>query len=192
MKGRLSPLKKAFILNDYTVDLISPAGALYCGEGAQAIESAICEYLAMFTREGDFIAVCLDSHIKGDPFHPESKLFPPHNIENSAGGELYGKVREKVEEIRQKYPWQITVLQKNRYSAFAGTKLDLWLRSRKVNSITVSGVCTDMCVLHTVVEAYGLGYEITVPESVCFTPNESGAEFAFAHFKNALGVNVVK
>lgn len=183
--------KKAFILNDYTVDLIADDGALSCAPGAQAIEASICEYLDKFIKNGDFVAVCLDTHLENDPYHPEAKLFPPHNLKGTPGHELYGKVAEKVSSFLKTHPGQLTVIEKNRYSAFVGTKLDIWLRSRDIDDLTISGVCTDMCVMHTVIEAYGLGYKLTVPKSLCYTPNEAGRDFAFAHFKDALGINVI-
>lgn len=180
--------KQAFVLNDYTVDLIADDGVLSCAPGAQQIEAAICAYLDRFAANGDFIAVCLDTHTLNDPYHPETALFPPHNLKGEPGNRLYGQVAEKVAALQQSHPAQITVIEKNRFSAFAGTKLDLWLRSRGVDHITVSGVCTDMCVLHTVIEAYSRGYRITVPQSVCYTPNQAGSDFAFAHFREALGL----
>ena len=183
--------KKAFILNDYTVDLIGNEGVLFCGPEAQAIEPAILEYLNKFIEAGDYIAVCLDTHIEGDPFHPETALFPAHNIKDSKGNSLYGKVGEKVSDIISKYPEQIVIIEKNRYSAFAGTKLDLWLRERGIDDLTISGVCTDMCVLHTAIDAYSRAYKLTVPRAVCYTPNEKGKEFAFSHFSGAMGVNVI-
>ena len=32
----------------------------------------------------------IDAHDVEDPFHPESKLFPPHNIIGTSGRDLYG------------------------------------------------------------------------------------------------------
>lgn len=183
--------KRAFILNDYTVDLISEDGALFCGPGAQAIAPAICTYLDEFAAGGDYIAVCLDTHTSGDTCHPETKLFPPHNVKGSPGHALYGLVAAKVAELAAQYPEQLVVIEKHRYSPFVGTALDLWLRCRDVDQLTVSGVCTDMCVLHTVIDAYGRGYQLTVPRAVCHTPNAPGGDFAFAHFQSALGVNVI-
>ncbi len=34
----------------------------------------------------------MDLHYLHDIHHPESKLFPPHNIVDTSGRELYGKV----------------------------------------------------------------------------------------------------
>ncbi|MCL1976424.1 MAG: isochorismatase family protein [Firmicutes bacterium] len=186
-----SLMKRAFILNDYTNDLISEEGALFCGLKAQAIAPAICSYLEEFAVAGDYIAVCLDTHFPDDSFHPETKLFPAHNIKNSHGHLLYNSVAQKIASISERHPKQIIIIEKNRYSAFVGTKLDIWLRSRGVTHITVSGVCTDMCVLHTVIDAYGLGYKVTVPRAVCYSPNEEGEQFALEHFQTAMGVEVI-
>ena len=33
----------------------------------------------------------MDLHFEEDPYHPETKLFPPHNIEGTSGRHLYGR-----------------------------------------------------------------------------------------------------
>jgi hypothetical protein len=34
----------------------------------------------------------MDLHYENDNYHPESKLFPPHNIAGTSGRQLYGTV----------------------------------------------------------------------------------------------------
>ena len=184
-------MSKAFILNDYLNDLISEDGALFCGEEAQQIAPAICSYIESFIANGDFVAVGLDTHYENDLYHPETALFPPHNIKGTKGHQLYGIVGELVAQKQKTNPAQIIVFEKSRYSAFVGTPLDIWLRSRKADDLTVAGVCTDMCVLHTVIEAYGRGYKITVPRATCFSPDKEAAAFALAHMENTMAVKVI-
>lgn len=184
-------MSKAFILNDYMVDFIAEEGKLFSSKDAQRIGTTICEYMDKFIAAGDYIAVCLDTHTEGDPFHPETALFPMHNIKGSTGHQLYGDVGQKVEEIKKTNPSQITIIEKSRYSAFVGTHLDIWLRSRGVNEITVSGIFTDICVLHTVIDAYGRGYKIILPRAVCYSNNKDGVKFALKHMREAMGVLVV-
>ena len=45
-------------------------------------------------------------------------------------------------------------MDKTRYSAFAGTDLEMKLRERGIEEVHLVGVCTDICVLHTAVDAY--------------------------------------
>jgi len=184
-------MPKAFIINDYQNDLISEDGALFCGKEAQSIDSAICDYIERFIVNGDFVAVCMDTHRLNDPYHPETALFPPHSLQGCSGHKLYGKVAEKVAKLQTQVPQQIVLIEKCRYSAFSGTPLDIWLRSRRVQELTLAGVCTDMCVLHTAIDAYNLAYKVIIPRVVCYTPNAIGEEFAFAHFVEAMGIQVI-
>ena len=55
-----------------------------------------------------------------------------------------------------------TALDREAYSAFAGTDLDASLRSRGTRRLFVGGLATDYCVLHTVCDARALGYRVFV------------------------------
>ena len=53
-------------------------------------------------------------------------------------------------------------MDKRHYSAFSGTDLDIRLRERGITELCLTGVCTDICVLHTAVDAYNLGYQLMI------------------------------
>lgn len=61
------------------------------------------------------MVMAVDLHDKDDAFHPESKLFPPHNLRESEGRELYGRLKDVYEARRNDIYW----MDKTRYSAFA-------------------------------------------------------------------------
>ena len=44
----------------------------------------------------------MDLHFEEDPYHPETKLFPPHNIEGTSGRHLYGEVKSFLINIKMK------------------------------------------------------------------------------------------
>ena len=52
-------------------------------------------------------------------------------------------------------------------------------------------MCTDICVLHTAVDAYNLGYEIVIHENCVQSFDEEGHRWALRHFKNTLGAEIV-
>jgi nicotinamidase-related amidase len=60
------------------------------------------------------------------------------------------------------------IITKNTYSAFLNTKLKKLLQSfyqgQGANSLIVTGIHTDICVKHTVYDAFLTGYNITVAE----------------------------
>jgi nicotinamidase-related amidase len=54
------------------------------------------------------------------------------------------------------------VVVKHRFSAFAGTELDLLLRSRRIQTLVVAGVVTYVCVESTVRDAFFADYHVIV------------------------------
>jgi nicotinamidase-related amidase len=79
---------------------------------------------------------------------------------------------------------------KTRYSAFAGTDLDLRLRERHVDTLHLVGVCTDICVLHTAVDAYNLNYNLIIHQGAVAALTDEGNQWALDHFKNVLGATI--
>jgi nicotinamidase-related amidase len=61
-----------------------------------------------------------------------------------------------------------------------------------VNELHLVGVCTDICVLHTAVDAYNKGYRIVVHEKGVASFNPAGHEWALGHFEGALGATVIR
>ncbi|OFS87013.1 isochorismatase [Oligella sp. HMSC05A10] len=183
-------MKKAFILIDYSYDFIADQGALTTGQPGQALEQDILSYCQEFVDNGDYLVIAMDDHFEGDQYHPESKLFPPHNLHASPGQQLYGAIQDYYEQVKTRN--NVHFYYKTRYSAFAGTNLDQKLRERDIKDIYLAGVCTDICIIHTAVDAYNLGYTIHVPESCVASFNQAGHEWALNHFESALGAKVIR
>ena len=64
-------------------------GSCTAGKPAQAIEDRIAQVTQEAYDNGDYIFVAMDRHDEGDTFHPETKLFPPHNIAGDVLGENF-------------------------------------------------------------------------------------------------------
>ena len=180
--------KKAFINIDYTYDFVADAGALTCGVPGQTIENKIVQLTREFIENGDFVVFAIDVHDEGDSYHPETKLFPPHNIRGTSGRELFGRLQTLYEEKKEQE--NVYYMDKTRYSAFAGTDLEIKLRERGITELHLVGVCTDICVLHTAVDAYNKGFKIVVYKEAVASFNQKGHEWALGHFEQSLGVLV--
>lgn len=178
---------KALLVIDYTNDFVANDGALTCGKPAQDIEDRIVEKMTLYRDNGCKIFVINDVHYLDDGFHPENLLFPKHNIYETKGRRLYGKV-DQFEFGKRKY---IKFIDKTRYSAFAGTNLDILLRQDGITNIELCGVCTDICILHTAVDAYNLGYNVTVDSKCVASFNQEGHRWALNHFRSVLGFTVL-
>lgn len=181
--------KRALINLDYTYDFVAEDGALTCGEPGQAIEEKIAGLTKEFIDAGDYVVFAIDGHIEGDELHPEAKLFPPHNIMGTSGRDLYGKLADVYEDNKDKE--NVYYYDKTRYSAFAGTDLELKLRERGIEELHIVGVCTDICVLHTAIEAYNKGFHIVIHKDAVASFNQAGHEWALSHFKDTLGAEVI-
>lgn len=177
---------KALIVIDYTVDFV--VGKLPCGEPGVAIEDRINELAQAFVDRGDYVVMAVDLHDEEDPYHPETKLFPPHNIRGTEGRHLYGKLNQWYREHQDQVYW----MDKTRYSSFCGTDLEIKLRARGIQEVHLVGVCTDICVLHTAVDAYNRGFRIVVHEDAVASFNPQGHEWALSHFKQSMGAEVVR
>lgn len=182
-------MTKALISIDYTVDFVADDGQLTAGKAAQAIEKSLVERTEAAYQAGNYIFFAIDGHDKEDRFHPESKLFPPHNLVGSTGRQLYGSLAPLYETIKDdsKVFW----MDKRHYSAFAGTDLDIRLRERRVDTVVLTGVLTDICVLHTAVDAYNLGYQIEVSKSAVASLTQERNQWALDHFEHVLGAKIV-
>lgn len=78
-----------------------------------------------------------------------------------------------------------------RYSAFVGTPLDTQLRERGITQLHLVGVFSDICILHTAIDAYNKDFDIVVHAKGVASFNQPGHEFALEHVTNVLGGKVV-
>lgn len=180
--------KRALIVVDYSNDFIADNGKLTCGGAGQAIEGYIVDRIQHYHDKKENIFFIMDLHFENDPTHPESKSFPPHNIIGTEGRKLYGQVGSVFQTIEHEE--HVFFIDKRRYDSFFGTPLDTLLRERKIDTLEIVGVCTDICVLHTASTAYNLNYQLVIPKDGVASFNELGHEWALAHFKNTLGATV--
>ncbi|MER0123760.1 cysteine hydrolase family protein [Streptococcus sp. ZJ93] len=182
-------MTKALISIDYTVDFVADEGKLTAGAPAQAISSAIYEATKQAHERGDYIFFTIDLHEEGDVFHPESRLFPPHNLKGTCGRHLYGPLADFYAECQDDA--RVFWMDKRHYSAFSGTDLDIRLRERQVDTVILTGVLTDICVLHTAIDAYNLGYKIEIVSSAVASLNEEQHQFALRHIEQVLGATIL-
>lgn len=181
-------MKKALLVIDYTVDFVALDGALTCGEPGVLLEDYITSLTKQFIDEAHFVVFPVDAHELNDPYHPETAAFPPHNIRGTAGRDLYGSLQDLYNTKKEHIHW----MDKTRFSAFAGTDLELLLRARGITELHLVGVCTDICILHTSVDAYNKGFDIVIHERGVASFDPAGHDWALRHFENSLNATVVR
>lgn len=185
----MSIVRRALLNIDYTNDFVETNGALTCGEPGQALHDYIVRTTIDFYENDDYVAFLIDKHFKDDDYHPESKLFPNHNIAGTKGRKLYRDLESFYEYAKDSD--NVEYFDKTRYSAFVGTNLELKLRERKITELHLVGVCTDICILHTAIDAYNKGFDIVVHEKGVASFNQAGHEWTLEHIENTLGGTVL-
>ena len=158
-----------YLVVDMSNDFVDDNGTLTAGKVAQDIVDAILKRLNLFFENGEIIVFCMDSHTEDDPHF---QLWPPHNIKGTWGSNLYGNLFEWYNE--RKNSNNVYFVEKSEYDAFYNTDLENILKQNGVNTVYVSGVCTDICVFNTVYGAYKAGLRTVVAADECatFTQNQ--------------------
>ena len=181
--------KRALLNIDYSNDFVASDGTLTCGPVAQELHDYIVKTTLKFNEAGDYIAFLVDLHHEGDKLHPESKLFPDHNIEGTDGRKLYGKLEDTYQALKENP--NVGYFDKTRYSAFVGTNLELKLREREITEVHLVGVCSDICILHTAIDAFNRGFDVVVHENGVASFNQAGHDFTLDHVVEVLGGHVI-
>lgn len=182
-------MKRALINIDYTNDFVALDGALTAGQVAIDLEEYNVNLTKKFVEAGDYVVFAIDTHHLNDPYHPETKLFPPHNIDGTPGHDLYGQLEDYYQSVKDHD--NVYYMEKTRYSAFAGTDLYIKLMERGITEVHLIGVVTDICILHTAMSAYNLGLDIVIHEGGVASFNQAGHDWALTHFTGSLGATVL-
>ncbi|EPZ48639.1 isochorismatase domain protein [Streptococcus pyogenes GA40634] len=82
-------------------------------------------------------------------------------------------------------------IDKRYYSALSGTDLDIRLRERGITQLVLTGVLSDICVLHTAIDAYHLGYQLEIVKSAVASLTKESYEWSLAHFEQVLGAKLI-
>lgn len=88
-----------------------------------------------------------------DPNNPRQNVMR-HNLIGMPGGEV-------MPGLQQPQDWVVDT--KKRYNCFVATDLDLLLRAHGINTLIVTGVNTNSCILSTVTAACSMDYAVIVP-----------------------------
>ncbi len=152
---------------------------LYCGAQARRIIPNVQGLLERELAQGSKVFFLCDHHAPDDA---EFKMFPPHCIEGTTEAEV-------ISELAQ---YQGEVIPKKRYSGFFGTPLEEKLKGLKPEKIIVCGVCTNICVMHTVANARNRDYEVEVPVDCVASFDERAHHFALEQMEKVLGAKPTK
>jgi len=170
-------MAKAVLVMDMVRSFLEKGYPVYCGHRARRIIPNVQHLLEHELAQGSKLFFICDRHTPDDP---EFKMFPPHCIEGTAEAEVIPELARYKGEV----------IPKRRFSAFADTPLEKKLNEVKPEKLIVCGVCTDICVLHTVADARNRDYQVEVPANCVASFDEKSHHFALEHIAKVLGAKV--
>ncbi len=179
MDGSGGAERRAVIVVDMLRGFLEPGCPLDCGDAARAIIPAVRRKIEEEMARGATVLWVADNHAPDDK---EFAIFPPHCIRGTAESEIIPALADLVDPAN--------LLPKTRYSGFFGTDLDARLARLRPDVVTVVGVCTDICVMHTVADARNRDYAVVVPADCVATFDPDAHRFALDHMRRVLGAVV--
>jgi nicotinamidase/pyrazinamidase len=151
---------------------------LYCGPAARSVIAPIQHLLERERAAGSAVIYVADRHAPDDK---EFRIFPPHCIAGSPEADVVADLAPHQGDL---------IIGKTRYSGFFGTKLDQKLEDLSPGKVIVVGVCTDICVMHTVADARSRDYSVEVPVDCVASFDPEAHNWALRHMERVLGATV--
>jgi nicotinamidase/pyrazinamidase len=145
----------ALVLVDMQEDFVSGSLAV---PGAAQIVPVLDRYVALFASRGLPVVATRDWHPGGHmSFDDRGGPWPPHCIAGTDGAQLARGLSVRPDTLVISKGMHVD---RDAYSGFDGTELDVRLRKGHVARLFVGGLATDYCVLHTVRDALRHGYRV--------------------------------
>jgi len=173
-------MSTAVIVVDMLRGFLDECCPLYSGPAARAVIPNIASLLTEEKNKGSAIIFIADCHRPDDP---EFDIFPPHCVTGTTEAEIIPELRRFASSH---------VITKQRYSAFFGTALETLLKELKAEKLIICGVCTDICVLHTVADARNRDYPVEVPTDCVASFDEEAHRWALKHMDKVLGAKLTR
>ncbi len=140
-------MKPVLIVVDMVNEFVR--GRLSTEQSKAVVEPSVLA-VGNFRRFGEKIVYLKDSHT---PLDFELDVWGNHSMENDPSSEIIDELKPEKGDI---------VINKHTYSGFYGTILDNYLRALNANSLFFIGLDADICVRHTVADAFFRGYRTFV------------------------------
>ena len=115
------------------------------------------------------------------PDDAEFAVWRKHCVENTEGAEIIDELRTDAFTVK-----------KRKYTAFFGTDLDIYLREHGIRNLIITGVVTNICIMHTASDAVLHGYSVIVPKDCVAALSEYEQEYGLKHIAFSLKGKIVE
>ena len=168
----------SLIIIDMLNDFVRENGSLVVPKAKSLIPNQKM-LLDTFNRLDMPVLYLTDNH---QPDDDEFEQWPPHAVIGTWGSKVIDELKPDSE---------TQVIRKRRYSGFFGTDLDLRLREKKIETILLVGVLTDICVMYTSADAASRGYKVVVISDATASSSNENHKFALQHMKEVQGITLL-
>ncbi|MDI7260340.1 MAG: isochorismatase family cysteine hydrolase [Thermodesulfobacteriota bacterium] len=149
-------MKPAIIVVDMVKDIFKEGSRLPVTKEAREILPNLQRLLEESRKRGIPVIFACDSFLEGDfIFKGRMKV---HSLRGTKGSEVIDDLKPKSADI---------ILPKRRFSAFFKTDLDQTLRLLGVDTIVVTGITTEVCVLATALDGLCHDFSAILLEDCC-------------------------
>ncbi len=146
--------KSAVVVIDLANDFVYAGGVIADAGGpayqakAQAVIPPLERLLAAARRAGITVVYATDAHTPGDS---ELKKWPPHAMRGTKLAQVVPALAPQPGDL---------VIEKQTYSPFVSSDIDVQLRARGIGRLYIAGLHTDCCARHTSADAFQRGYDL--------------------------------
>lgn len=172
--------RKVVLIIDMLNDFMDRRGALYCGDRGREIIPVIQSLVMEFVREGHGIIYLRDAHRPDDL---EFERYPSHAVKGSWGSQIIPELEPPPESI---------VIDKTRFSAFYGTRLDKVLEQMAPAEVWVTGVVTSICVMDTTGDLINRDYKVVIPVDAVADFDPVFEDFALKRMERVYKAKIIR
>lgn len=150
----VDPTRTALLIIDMQNDFVLPDAELSTPRAMDLIPT-IAGFADACRERGFPVIYTREMHRPGlEDFGIEGCFEPPHCLEGTDGANIVAGLEPRAEDF--------VISAKRRYDAFFGTELEVLLRGLRIDNLIFAGVCTDICILSSVLTARNMDYRCFV------------------------------
>lgn len=148
-------------------------------ERARETVPAVVQLVDAARLHGVPVIFCNDSHVSGDG---ELEFWGEHAMARSEGAMVIPELKLSEKDY---------VVPKHHFSGFFDTSLDRTLGMLGVETVIVAGIYANICVAHTVADAYQNGYRVVVASEAVNAMTEQDYKSSLEYMKRTYGAAVL-
>ena len=172
LEDKVAPSRVALLIIDMVNDFVDPNG-----KTAAIANRPLAHARSVIPRQQQLLQAARDADVP--IVHVQHTTLLNHQSDSGPWLDARSRATYSVEDICVQGTWGQEIIkelapregeivvQKYRYSGFAGTNLDLVLRTARRQTLVCCGVSTNACVESTARDAFSLDYYVVIPEDAC-------------------------